>query len=307
MENMTVSPSLTFFLVDNTPCSFFILYHSLCSQLSATQFHPDFLPDLSYIKPFLDLTHLPVDAQSLPPVCKEHGGCVYPLSHWDNEHQRLGGTLYMTMNSNKMLANSPPGLDALNTHNIAGDGFAVLQELLVRHHPRHHQMLAPCYNDICTSAPMMAVQPRDSDLFTKFSKYLTAFDVREIHLLLYYESKKVLQTSEFVLAFVTGIDSRVKCFITLETADVLQFQRAHRGQTPEPSLSRNLLVDALSARISVCLKDTVRSSTTLARTTARTISRVAAIHLNDSFPLILFRTNSKTGANLLVILNYLIN
>jgi hypothetical protein len=135
-------PKCDFTLIDDSACNFFLLYNCLRNQFSANLFHPELLPDLAYISPTLDLTTTLVDARSLPPVGKEFGGCIYPQVYWHDEHQRLGRTLFMLFTLNKVLNNSPTGLDALSTHNMSGNGFAVLQDLLVLHHPRHHQTLA---------------------------------------------------------------------------------------------------------------------------------------------------------------------
>jgi hypothetical protein len=109
-------PKCDFTLTDDSARSFFLLYNCLRKQFSANLFHPELLPDLAYIFPTLDLTTTPVDARSFPPVGKDFGGCVYPPVHWQDEHQRLGRTLSMLFTSNKVLNNSPTGLDALSTH-----------------------------------------------------------------------------------------------------------------------------------------------------------------------------------------------
>jgi hypothetical protein len=164
-------PKCDFVLRDDTPRSFFVLYHSIKSQLSATPFHLEILPDLSYNSPRLDLTESPINAADIPAVGKESGGTRMPQAYWEDEHKRLGRTLFMMLNANKVLANSNAGQDALSMHTISGDGFAVLQDILILHHPRHHLMLAPRYDDVRLTAPVMDAKTSDSELLVAFNKY----------------------------------------------------------------------------------------------------------------------------------------
>jgi hypothetical protein len=99
-------PKCDFTLTNDSARSFFLLYNCLRNQFSTTLFHPELLPDLSYISPTLDLTITPVDAVTLPPVGKAFGGCSYPQVHWQDEHLRLGRSLFMLFTSNKVLASS---------------------------------------------------------------------------------------------------------------------------------------------------------------------------------------------------------
>ena len=78
-----------------------------------------------------------------------------PQAHWEDKLKRLGRTLFMMLNANKVLANSNAGQDALSMHTISGDGFTVLQDILILHHPCHHLTLAPRYDEVRLMAPVM--------------------------------------------------------------------------------------------------------------------------------------------------------
>jgi hypothetical protein len=153
-----------------------VLYHSIKSQLSATSFHPKILPDIAYISPRLDLTKSPINAADIPAVGKEFGGTRMPQAYWEDEHKHVGRTLFMMLNANKVLANSNAGQDALSMHTISGDGFAVLCDNLILHHPRHHLTLAPQYNDVRLTAPVMDAKTSDGELLVAFNKYISAYD-----------------------------------------------------------------------------------------------------------------------------------
>jgi hypothetical protein len=201
----------------------------------------------------LDLTKSPIDADIIPPVEKDFGGTRMPQAYWEDEHRRLGRTLFMMLNANKVLASSNARQDALSMHTILGDGLAVLQDILILHHPRHQLTLAPRYDDVRLTAPVMEAKTNDGELLVASNKYISAYNIWETHLLLYYELR-LLRTSDFLIMFKGGFGSRGKCFVTLEHTDVLPYQQAHRAAYPEPPMPRKLLVDALADHIQVCLQ-----------------------------------------------------
>jgi hypothetical protein len=71
----------------------------------------------------------------------------------------------------------PDKSDALSMHMIAGNGFAVLQDILILHHPRHHLTLAPRYDDVRLTVPFIDAKTNDGERLVAYNKHLSAYDI----------------------------------------------------------------------------------------------------------------------------------
>jgi hypothetical protein len=138
-------------LVSDEFSAFFKFYNALITVLNVAGYHSRLLPSLELLRSGVDLKHTPVEVACMPPVM---GPVLVATLEWtlpailDAEHLMLGNLLYTsTLSQEKNI--SPDAVIAqgiLDRHCQGSDGFVVLQELLLLHHPRLVLSRAPSYD-----------------------------------------------------------------------------------------------------------------------------------------------------------------
>ena len=140
MEVNTPSWVKQFKLTTLDASQFFVWYNSLHSALNSTGFYMDLLPQAMDLLYDADLGATPVNGDllaSMHILFGLHFSISATSASFEGEHRRSGNTHYSVLSSSDVLPLNyeDKAKDRLDKHSPTGDGFGLLQDLLLLLHP----------------------------------------------------------------------------------------------------------------------------------------------------------------------------
>ena len=122
----------------------------------------DLLPQAVDLLYDADLCETPIDGDLLSSLHILFGpkfSIAATAEHFDSEHQRFSNTLYAVLSSPDVLPlnHGDKAKDILDKHSPKGDGFGVLQDLMLLFHPGLRDNFAPGFAQHTASAPQYTI------------------------------------------------------------------------------------------------------------------------------------------------------
>ena len=190
---------------------FFAWYNSLRSALNSTGFHMDLLPQAVDLLYDADLRETPIDGDLLSSLHILFGpkfSIAATAEHFDSEHQRFSNTLYAVLSSPDVLPlnHGDKAKDILDKHSPKGDGFGVLQDLMLLFHPGLRDNFAPGFAQHTASAPQYTISGNQTvlDALTKYNTNYT----RWLELLYLYPEHSTFRPVDIPLHYLQGLGSK---------------------------------------------------------------------------------------------------
>jgi hypothetical protein len=204
-----------------------LTFNFLRTQFQATGFQNGLVPDIGKVHSNVDLTKSPVDH-----TYKSNRGRPEwsTRAHWVNAHKELGFSVHrvLTVVARDSFATAPVFAQVVSDHSYAGNGFAVLNELLRLHFPHVDGTRAPSFD----TAAAQCILQGSSEAVPKCERQFTLW-VQSLSL---YREFGRYQDSEVTMWFVNGLLAWHRLFLDQEYVDLKQSHSVHRLAEDEPRL-----------------------------------------------------------------------
>jgi hypothetical protein len=262
-----------FQLPNDSPSAFFIFYASLQAFLTSCGFNEELLPTLQFIDETLDLTRTLL-SYDMPRVgSKVAGGIALPHFHWQEQHNRLSAAIFSLLASKDVISKiAKKSSKHLESSHFYANGFRVLQQILLMHHPRLPNTQAPGYETIRDSCPTMKHQVTAGEQIDALMGYFLDFRNWEHQITMYHEAQ-ANRGSFYHLRFLSGLAPSIHIHLQKEEGDLQVFACRYRPMSREPPAPAHLHADELYDRLQAIVGPLDREAKTL----SAKLIRVAAI------------------------------
>jgi hypothetical protein len=238
-----------FQLPNDSSSAFFIFYASLQAFITSCGFNEELLPNLQFIDETLDLAQTPL-SYDMPRVgTKVAGGIAWPHFYWQEQHNRLSAAIFSLLPSKDVINKlAPKSCKALASSHFFANGFRVLQQILLMHHPRLPNTQAPGYEMVRDACPTMKQHVAPGEQIDALMGYFLDFRNWEQQITMYHESY-TSRGSFYHLRFLRGLAPSLRAHLQKEEGDLQVFAQRHRPMRSEPPAPPNLHADELYERL----------------------------------------------------------
>jgi hypothetical protein len=153
----------------------------------------------------------------------------------------------------------------LDCHCHGSDGFAVLQELLLLHHPRLLLSRAPQYDTAIQLRPTLQPSEYHTTYLQRFERWMDWMSM-------YHEFGVTHRPSTYSLWFIAGLSNPLQVQLTGQRQLLTRFQSLSRSATQDPPLLNDCHVGDLGLLLNVYAPETIRLTQRTAPLTVGTVA-----------------------------------
>jgi hypothetical protein len=209
---------------------------------------------------------------------KVAGGIALPHFHWQEQHNRLSAAIFSLLASKDVISKiAKKSSKHLESSHFYANGFRVLQQILLMHHPRLPNTQAPGYETIRDSCPTMKHQVSAGEQIDALMGYFLDFRNWEHQITMYHEAQ-ANRGSFYHLRFLSGLALSIRIHLQKEEGDLQVFARRYRPMSREPPAPAHLHADELYDRLQAIVGPLDRE----AKTSSAKSMQVAAISVSSN-------------------------
>jgi hypothetical protein len=185
---------------------------------------------------------------------KVSGGIAWPHFHWQVQHNRLSAAIFSLLASKDVISKlAPKSRKHLASSHFFANGFCVLQQILLMHHPRLPNTQAPGYKSIRDSCPMMKPHVAAGGQIDTLMGYFLDFRNWEHQITMYHEAQTT-RGSFCHLRFLSGLAPSIRIHLQKEEGNLQVFAQRHRPMSRKPIAPAHLHADQLYDQLQAIYK-----------------------------------------------------